>query len=240
MWLFLLAAILKSSGQLISKPLYSNYILKSLSIPVAWLAAPLFGPVTAVTTMFLASGLSVVMQTITIPSGSGTFTIGGPILNSGTVGTWEIVIDNNYSINFNNHSITKLMYGAKIPIIILYQQWLILECRADLSCTHTLWVGYRYFNWQYFYPSASLTIIINDCYAGLIVHAHIDVVIWYTSDSHGKLLVCFIKQIINDRYWSTNSLAIRRWFKCYHKCSSCVVTVSCKKVYVATTYNNGS
>ena len=114
---FLLAAILKSSGQLISKPLYSNYVLNSLSIPVAWLAAPLFGPVTAVTTIFLASGLLVVMQTSTIPSGSVTFTIGGPILNSGTVGTREIVIDNNII-----KQSLKLMYGAKIPIIILLCQ----------------------------------------------------------------------------------------------------------------------
>ena len=52
---------------------------------MAWLAAPLFGPVTAVTTMFLPSELSVVMQISTIPSGSVTFLIGGSMLNSGSV-----------------------------------------------------------------------------------------------------------------------------------------------------------
>ena len=55
-----------------------------LAVPVAWLAALLFGPVLAVTVTFLASELLVVMQISTIPSGSVTFLIGGSMLNSGT------------------------------------------------------------------------------------------------------------------------------------------------------------
>ena len=65
--------------------------LVKLAVPVAWLVAPLFDPVLAVTVTFLASELLVVMQISTIPSGSVTFLIGGSMLNSGTACKWEII-----------------------------------------------------------------------------------------------------------------------------------------------------